>query len=90
MKLDIFAASPDSSFFPGEVGMEANKNTVFGGDRMIGFAADELPPNKHTHSQASYKATKFEGRLRDHELLSASAYICYHILIKSERTIKRG
>ena len=72
MRLEIFAASPDLSFFPGEVGMEAKKNTVFGGDRLIGFAADELPPNKHTHSQASYKATKTEGRLRNHKLLSAS------------------
>ena len=47
VELDIFAASPDSSFFPGEVGMEANNNTIFGGDRLIGLAADFLPPNKH-------------------------------------------
>ena len=50
MELDIFAASPDSSFVPGKVGMEAKNNTVFGGDRLIGLAAHVLPPNKHAHN----------------------------------------
>ena len=50
MGLDIFAASPYSGFVPEKVGMEANNNTVFGGDRLIGLAAEFLPPNKDTHN----------------------------------------
>ena len=50
MEPDNFAATPDSSFFRGKVGMEANNNTAFGRDRLIGLAADVLPPNKHAHN----------------------------------------
>lgn len=49
-ELDIFATTPDSSFFPRKVGMEANNNTAVGGDRLMGLAAEVLPPNKHAHN----------------------------------------